>query len=162
MGTRAVLKITTLNNQGIFRWAADPSEWEKNNEWETVLLFKGSDGFSGEVMNNIRKAYGIARRSWSYGDLFDPEFVAACLIIANMRACPVSNNWFQINKRPIDMAYSYLLKIDFDQKKWRVDGSCHSEGAFFLDEWKVSMHPDHLKYNYDRKNISARYVRRFK
>ena len=76
----ALLKIIKLN-EGQKDY---PSAWEKNNS-DTVFLSKDSHGYSGYVINDIKKGYGIARRASFFSDLFDPEFVASCLRMATMR-----------------------------------------------------------------------------
>lgn len=132
-----VLKISNLNDSKILTKEDDSSAWGENNPLDTIILYRLYDGFSGYVLNDVRKAYAIARRGQDAGFLFWPKFVAACLITATTGISPVAYRWIYIDDKPPEICYSYLLELNSKEEKWRLEGQRFNHGVFLLDEWEV-------------------------
>jgi hypothetical protein len=122
----AVLKITNPDNPQGFTFG------------QTVFLYKNCEASSGRILNDIKKAYGIARRIRDSSYIFLPNSVASCLITATMEI-PSWNcsGWSYIDRRPSDVGYFYFLNLDLLGAKWRLKGQKYNHGNFLVDEWKV-------------------------
>jgi hypothetical protein len=134
----AVLKITTQNDPPATKWKDYFSDCAMTNLEKTVFLFKDWKGHSGLVRNDIRKAYGLARRVDDGDYIFFPNFVASSLITASMRipGLGICYDWSYINKQPSEFTYSYLLNLDEKGQKWRLEGQRYDHGVFLIDEWE--------------------------
>lgn len=92
---------------------------------------------SSIMTNAIRKAYGIGRLAFEPERLFEPRFVASCLITATMPIHAGRNFWYPINKKPYDVEYSYLLRLNYPKRKWHIEGERRSHGIFALGQWRI-------------------------
>ena len=132
----AVLKITNREEEGILNPDDDPSVWARGNSTNLEILFKYTGGLSREVLNEIKKAYALVRRSETFMGVsfYDVGFIADCLITATMKLNPAFFLWTRINKKPGLMPYSYLLKVGSRRGVWRLEGQKKDHGIFLLDE----------------------------
>jgi hypothetical protein len=128
----AVLKITNPDHPQDFGFG------------ETIFLYKPYEANSGLVLNDIKKAYGIARtiegfaRDFCY--LFVLNFVASCLITATMQIpSRDGNDWSYIDRQFSDVEYFYSLNLDLLEAKWRLEGQRFDHGIFLVDEWKAQI-----------------------
>ena len=149
----AVLKITDQEQEHLLS-NGDPAAWERSDDFHTAILFTDCKVPSAVMMNSINKARGIGRLSMQPSNLFSPHFVSSCLIAATMPIHAWINFWYAVNKKPIDVEYSYLLRLDYPKRKWHVEGQKLDHGVFILDKRIVKPRPFKIE-TMTEKELSA-------
>jgi len=147
-----VLKITDQEHEQLLS-NTYPSAWEGTDVSHTVILLTDHKAPSSIMTDAIRKAYGIGRMAIEPERLFEPRFVASCLITATMPIHAGNNFWYPINKKPYDVEYSYLLTLNYPKRKWHIEGQRLDHGIFVLGQWRIE------PLFFPRKTLKKRNVR---
>jgi len=158
----AVLKITNQDEPQSVTWEDYFYPWEKVNFDETVFLLKNRRGQSGLVLNDIRKAYGIARTAFNESYFFSPNFVASCLIMISTNIPSTIYDWSYINEIPRKIDYFYVLSLKEKEEKWRLEGQRFDHGIFLVDEWQVRWIDGKGISSFDVYSVLKEYSRRAK
>ncbi len=132
-----VLKISDQDDERMPSWQDDSSEWQISNLKRTAILLRDCKAHSGIILNDIKKAYAMARRGFDEY-FFPPTFVSSCLITASMDLAPIMNKWANVNEPPSPpVHYWYLLILNEKKGTWRLEGQRFGHGIFLIDEWEV-------------------------